>query len=132
MRGHHLIPIFGFCAQPFQLGVLVKQLLVVLFFEDLAVKISQQVNGVPASAARQRHIQVEEIECACQWRSYVDYDIRYSLTLRTVIREGIRRSKGKLQSFNGALEGFALLCVDLDLVTCRDRFNRFNPFFQPL
>jgi hypothetical protein len=38
-----------------------------LVFEQLAVKISQQANGVPASTARQRYIKVEEPECARWW-----------------------------------------------------------------
>jgi hypothetical protein len=43
--GHQLVTIF--CFQPFQLGVFVKYLLlVVLVFEDFAVKFLQRANGV--------------------------------------------------------------------------------------
>jgi hypothetical protein len=42
-------------------------MLVMLAFEQLAVKISQQANGVPAGTVRQRYIKVEDAECARWW-----------------------------------------------------------------
>lgn len=72
-------------------------------FENIAIKFSQQLHGVPSGTMRPCDIKVEETECTGWWRSYVNNDMVEGLTLRTVICESIGRCKGELLALNGAL-----------------------------